>query len=116
VQAEVRGQQVTWLVPHSVAQVLPRDVDFRVMLTFLEFHHTHLTFVLFKLYQDLGLTYPPVVQPEMDAAAAELAGIVRELAGAQREAAAARAADAAALSRALLDSECLVRNNNRRSV
>jgi pescadillo len=99
-QAEVRGQAVTWLVPHSVAQVLPRDVDFRVMLTFLEFYHTLLSFALFKLYHDLGLNYPPVVAPEADAAAAELAAIVRELAGAQGGAVADRARAAAALTRA----------------
>ncbi|GJP86333.1 hypothetical protein CLOP_g16367 [Closterium sp. NIES-67] len=37
-QAEVVGQQVTWLVPHQLMQVMPTDVDFRVMLTFLEFY------------------------------------------------------------------------------
>jgi hypothetical protein len=37
-QAEVMGQQVTWLTPHSLAQTLPEDVDYRVMLTFLEFY------------------------------------------------------------------------------
>jgi hypothetical protein len=39
-QAEVLGQAVTWLVPHQLAQVLPADVDYRVMLTFLEFYTT----------------------------------------------------------------------------
>ena len=37
-QSEVVGQQITWLVPHQLVQVIPEDVDFRVMLTFLEFH------------------------------------------------------------------------------
>ena len=94
----MRGQTVTWLVPHSVAQVLPNDVDFRVMLTFLEFYHTLLTFAMFKLYHDLGLAYPPAVQPEMDAAAAELAAIVKELSGGQQAGAAARKSAAAALT------------------
>ena len=39
-QAEVLGQAVTWLVPHPLSQVLPTDVDYRVMLTFLEFYAT----------------------------------------------------------------------------
>lgn len=39
-QAEVQGQLVTWLVPHATSQVLPPDVDYKVMLTFLEFHST----------------------------------------------------------------------------
>lgn len=63
VQAEVEGQMVTWLVPHSTGQVLPVDVDYRVMLTFLEFHQTLLQFVFFKLYHTLGLRYPPKVPP-----------------------------------------------------
>jgi hypothetical protein len=37
-QAEVFGQVVTWLAPHATSQVLPPDVDYKVMLTFLEFH------------------------------------------------------------------------------
>ena len=39
-QAEVQGQLVTWLVPHATSQVLPPDVDYKVMLTFLEFYQT----------------------------------------------------------------------------
>jgi hypothetical protein len=41
------------------AQV-PKDVDYRVMITFLEFYETLLGFVLFRLYSGLGLHYPPV--------------------------------------------------------
>ena len=55
------GQQVTWLVPHQLAQVLPRDVDYRVMLTFLEFYSVMLQFVLYKLYSAAGARYPPQV-------------------------------------------------------
>ena len=62
-QAEVMGQQVTWLVPHQLAQVLPRDVDYRVMLTFLEFYSVMLQFVLYKLYSAAGARYPPNVSP-----------------------------------------------------
>ncbi len=29
---------MTWLTPHVLSQVLPSDVDFRVMLTFVEFY------------------------------------------------------------------------------
>ena len=38
VQAEVDGQKITWLAPHARQQVLTDDVDFNVMLTFLEFY------------------------------------------------------------------------------
>ena len=92
---------VTWLMPHSISQVLPRDVDYRVMLTFLEFHATLLQFVLFRLYHGLGLSYPPTVSPELAKASAELAAIMRELGGAQEAAIAKRAA--AALTGVSLD-------------
>lgn len=58
-QAELQGQAVTWLVPHRFVQQLPNDVDYRVMLTFLDFYETLLKFVHFKLYHDRGLFYPP---------------------------------------------------------
>jgi hypothetical protein len=40
---------------------MPSDVDFRVMLTFVEFYNTLIGFVNFKLYHTLGLCYPPKV-------------------------------------------------------
>lgn len=80
-QADVEGQAITWLVPHAAGQVLPTDVDYRVMLTFLEFYHTLLKFVFFKLYAGLGLRYPPAVDAGAERVAAELAAIVDELRG-----------------------------------
>ncbi|CAB5396313.1 unnamed protein product, partial [Rhizophagus irregularis] len=35
-QTEIKGQTITWLVPYQFSQQVPDDVDFRVMLTFLE--------------------------------------------------------------------------------
>jgi pescadillo protein len=60
-------------------QVLPMDVDYRVMLTFLEFHHTMLQFVNYKLYHALGVRYPPVVDPKLEEAAAGLSAIMQVL-------------------------------------
>ncbi|GKF35781.1 pescadillo [Tanacetum coccineum] len=37
-QAQVDGQKVTWLTPHALHQVMPQDVDYKIMLTFLEFY------------------------------------------------------------------------------
>ena len=58
-RAEVHGATVTWLVPHAYTQTVPDKVDFKVMLTFLEFYECLLKFVLFKLHKDAGLAYPP---------------------------------------------------------
>jgi pescadillo protein len=41
-QAEVQGQKITWLTPHALQQVLTDDVDFNVMLTFLEFYEVRI--------------------------------------------------------------------------
>ena len=60
-QAEVEGQNVLWLQPHQFSQNLPYDVDYRVMLTFMEFYETMMKFVLFKLYSNIDLEYPPSV-------------------------------------------------------
>ncbi len=47
------------------------------MLTFLEFYQTLLQFVNFKLYNTLGVRYPPVVDSRLDKAAAGLASIMQ---------------------------------------
>ena len=65
-QAEVMGEKITWLVPHKFSQELPSDVDYRVMLTFLDFYEVFLSFVFFRLYGSLGLRYPPTISSEKD--------------------------------------------------
>lgn len=65
-RAEIKGQTVTWLVPHKFAQHVPSDVDFRIMLTFLEFYQTFAGFVNFKLYTEVGLLYPPSFDSALD--------------------------------------------------
>lgn len=67
-QADIKGQTVTWMVPHQVSQVLPPDVDFKVMMTFLEFHQSTLQFVMFSLYNEMGIHYPPNVDDAVDSA------------------------------------------------
>ena len=52
---------ITWLVPHKFTLITPSDVDYRVMLTFLQFYETLLKFVNFKLYHDQGWYYPPTL-------------------------------------------------------
>ncbi|PWN25216.1 hypothetical protein BDZ90DRAFT_223924 [Jaminaea rosea] len=70
-QATIRRKDVTWLVPYPFTQHVPHDVDFRIMSTFLELYTTLLSFVLFKLYADLGESYPPNLdQPKASSAVA----------------------------------------------
>lgn len=57
-EASIQGCNICWVVPHAFTQNIPSDVDFRVMTTFFEFYETLLGFVLFKLYNDIGVRYP----------------------------------------------------------
>ncbi|KAI9227328.1 MAG: pescadillo-family BRCT domain protein [Piptocephalis tieghemiana] len=77
-QAEIRGQTVTWLVPHPFTQRVPKDVDFRVMLNFLQFYESLLGFVNYKLYSDSGLVYPPRIDQGKEEQAADLAAVIIE--------------------------------------
>ncbi|XP_057788529.1 pescadillo homolog [Salvia miltiorrhiza] len=77
-QAEVEGQKVTWLTPHALQQVLP-EVDYRVLLTFLEFYETLLGFVNHRLYQSINATYPPILDPRLEALSADLYALSRYL-------------------------------------
>lgn len=65
-QAEIRGQSITWLVPYMFTQHIPHDVDFRIMSTFLELYQTLMGFILFKLYTDINLVYPPALDEASD--------------------------------------------------
>ena len=65
-QAEVMGEKITWLVPHKFSQELPTDVDYKVMLTFLDFYEVLMGFVLYRLYASLGLKYPPTIDAAKD--------------------------------------------------
>ncbi|KAK4785376.1 hypothetical protein SAY86_002065 [Trapa natans] len=78
-QAEVDGQKITWLTPHALQQVLPDDIDFSVMLTFLEFYETLLSFVNFRLYRSINVKYPPILDPRLEALAADLYALSRYL-------------------------------------
>lgn len=60
-QADIKGQTVTWIVPHHFSFVpqSTQEVDFRIMSTFVEFYTIMLGFVNFRLYHLLNLHYPP---------------------------------------------------------
>lgn len=65
-QADIQGQTVTWITPYYFTQKLPMDVDYKIMLTFLEFYEAMLKFVNYKLYNSLNLAYPPKVLTEVE--------------------------------------------------
>lgn len=72
-EAEVPGHsgdliKVRWLESYEFQQHVPHDVDFRILLTFLELYRTLIGFVLFKLYTEENLVYPPPLDVAQDAA------------------------------------------------
>ncbi|KAK8921145.1 hypothetical protein KSP39_PZI020749 [Platanthera zijinensis] len=83
-QAELEGQKITWLTPHALQQVLTEDVDFNVMNTFLEFYEALLSFVNFKLYHSINVKYPPILDPRLEALAAELYALCRYIGAGSR--------------------------------
>jgi pescadillo protein len=66
-QSEIMGEPITWLQPHAFTQTIPSNIDFRVMITFLDFYEVFLKFVMYKLFGTLELSYPPVVDKKLDA-------------------------------------------------
>ncbi|XP_011646012.1 pescadillo homolog [Pogonomyrmex barbatus] len=60
-QAELKGQTITWIVPHHFCfePQTKDEVDFKVMSTFVEFYIVMLGFVNYRLYHTLNLHYPP---------------------------------------------------------
>ncbi|KAJ7974619.1 Pescadillo-like [Quillaja saponaria] len=80
-QAEVEGQKITWLTPHSLQQVLNNDVDFNVMQTFLEVYERLLALVNFHLYNSINVKYPPILDPRLEALAADLYALSRYVDG-----------------------------------
>ncbi|KAF4540733.1 Ribosome biogenesis protein pescadillo [Lasiodiplodia theobromae] len=71
-QATIQGQDILWLVPYKFVQRVTNDVDFRIMGTFVEFYTTLLGFVNFRLYNSVGLIYPPKFSKESDDQGGEL--------------------------------------------
>ncbi|KAK1938604.1 pescadillo N-terminus family protein [Babesia divergens] len=63
-QAEILGETVTWILPHCFSQEIPDEVDFNVIMTFVEYYTELLKLVNFKLYSMSNFSYPPVVRPE----------------------------------------------------
>jgi len=65
-QAEIKGQTVTWIIPHCFGFNQPASVDMRLMSIFVEFYTTVLGFVNFRLYHSLNMIYPPKLASSID--------------------------------------------------
>jgi len=57
-QATMHGVCIRWLQPHAYTQYVPDAVDLRVLRTFGEFYETLLNFILYRLYQEQGSSFP----------------------------------------------------------
>ena len=77
-QATIQGQDIMWLVPYRFVQRVNGDVDYRIMATFVDFYTTLLGFVNFRLYNTIGLRYPPKFDTRSDENGAELAAFTLE--------------------------------------
>ncbi|KAL7739636.1 hypothetical protein ACLKA6_018847 [Drosophila palustris] len=60
-QAEIKGQKVTWIVPHyyPFKPQSRQEVDFKVMSIFVEFYTIMMGFTNFRLFHGLNMAYPP---------------------------------------------------------
>ncbi|KAJ5070213.1 pescadillo [Anaeramoeba ignava] len=63
-QVEIKSQLITWITPHQFTQHPPKNIDFRVMLTFLELYEAILKFVNHELFYSINLRYPPEFDQE----------------------------------------------------
>ncbi|XP_063697380.1 pescadillo homolog [Culicoides brevitarsis] len=72
-QAEIKGQLVTWIVPHyyPFQPQSKNEVDFNIMTVFTEFYTIMLGFVNFRLYHSLNLIYPPRFNVQLDSEASQ---------------------------------------------
>lgn len=57
-EAVINSVTVRWIIPHAFTQFIPDDVDFRIMNTFFELYQVMFDFILYKLYNDIGVRYP----------------------------------------------------------
>ena len=85
-QATIQGQDILWLVPYKFVQRVTRDVDFRIMGTFVEFYITLLGFVNFRLYTSIGLVYPPKFNAASEEKGGELSAFTLEGRGVDEDA------------------------------
>lgn len=77
-QAEIFGQTVTWIIPHQFNQRITKDIDYQIMVTFLDFHEVLMGFVNYKLFHSIGLKYPPTYDQNKESEGEYFKSIVPE--------------------------------------
>ncbi|KAN0019565.1 hypothetical protein ACTFIU_002781 [Dictyostelium citrinum] len=60
-QAEVMGETITWITPLNYLSKKEKEVDYGVMISFLEFYQALMKFVNYRLFTSIGMTYPPTI-------------------------------------------------------
>lgn len=56
---------ITWLIPHKFIPYTPTNIDYKIMTIFLQYYETLLQFVMYKLYNDIQLKYPPTIDNDI---------------------------------------------------
>ncbi|XP_052871925.1 pescadillo homolog [Anopheles cruzii] len=67
-QAEVKGETVTWIVPHYFPYQSHRgeSIDFSIMKSFGDFFTVMAGFINYRLYHSINLVYPPQFPHSLD--------------------------------------------------
>uniref|UniRef100_A0A6G3MFD9 Pescadillo homolog (Trinotate prediction) n=1 Tax=Henneguya salminicola TaxID=69463 RepID=A0A6G3MFD9_HENSL len=60
-QANIGGENVTWIIPHTLVPNIPTDIDYKIIKSFSEFYVTLLGFVNCHLYNSIYMIYPPKI-------------------------------------------------------
>lgn len=67
-QAEIKGELITWIVPHYYPFQPQRKeyVDFKIMKSFADFFTVMAGFVNYRLYNSINMVYPPQFSVSID--------------------------------------------------
>jgi pescadillo protein len=59
---EIMNTDITWLTPLNQPQKLTFEIDYDIMLNFLELYTNLMKHINLKLFKDIGLEYPPQLE------------------------------------------------------
>ncbi|KAH0793316.1 Pescadillo N-terminus family protein [Histomonas meleagridis] len=63
-EATIEGEKILWLIPHEFPIPPDAEVDYKVLLDFLELYEQLLRFVNIRLFIQIGMKYPPIFDQE----------------------------------------------------